>query len=189
MKKHFLLISALAALFVSCGDRNNDESISIDKNTKFTLDSNLIPQPSDGVLISVADFDKYLKNKYFLEQSDGRRIEQDGKLSDELFWKNIIGIGTDGYYFAADSAINYVLYVDSNPNIKYIRNGFAYIDGRAVVSYPRDVEMPNLKIVKANDAGFTAIRLIGVKGDGRPSYIYSSFKKVSESKFKKALEE
>lgn len=183
------MILALAALFVSCGDRNNDESISIDKNTKFTLDSNLIPQPSDGVLISVADFDKYLKNKYFLEQSDGRRIEQDGNLSGKLFWEDIIGIGSDGYYFAADSAFRYVLYVDSDPNIKYIRNGFAYIDGRAVVSYPRDVEMPDLKIVKANNKGFVAIRLVGVKSDGRPSYIYSSYRKVSESKFNKALEE
>lgn len=189
MKKHFLLISTLAALFVSCGDRNNDESISIDKNTKFTIDSNLIPKPSDGVLISVADFDKYLKNKYFLEQSDGRRIEQDGKLSDKLFWEDIIGIGSDGYYFADDSAFRYVLYIDYNPSIPYIKHGLAYIDGKAVVSYPRDVEMPDLKIVKANDAGFTAIRLIGVKGDGRPSYIYSSYRKVSESKFKKALEE
>lgn len=188
MKKHFLLITALAALVVSCGDRNSDEDISIDKNTKFTLDSNLIPQPSDGVLIPVADFDNYLKDKYFLEQTDGRRITGDGTLDNELFWENMIGIGTDGYYFADDSVFRYVLYIDHDPSIPYIKKGLAYFDGRAVVSYPGDIEMPILKIVKANDAGFTAIRLIGVKGDGRPSYIYSSFRKVSESKFKKVLE-
>ncbi|MBO4601738.1 MAG: hypothetical protein J5651_01075 [Salinivirgaceae bacterium] len=187
MKKQLFLISALLVLFSACS-KDDDETIAINKNAKFTFNNNQIPQPADGVLITDADFDKYLKNKYFLEQSDGRRIEQDGNLSDKLFWEGMIGIGTDGYYFAADSAFNYVLYVDSNPNIKYIRNSCAYIDGRAVVSYPRDVEMPDLKIVKVNDAGFTAIRLIGVKGDGRPSYIYSSYRKVSESKFNKALE-
>ncbi len=187
MKKHFLLITALTALVVSCGDRNSDEDISIDKNTKFTLDSNLIPQPSDGVLIPVADFDKYLKNKYFLEQTDGRRIGQDGKLSGDLFWEGMIGIGTDGYYFVADSAFRYVLYIDHDPSIPYIKEGLAYFNGRAVVSYPGYIEMPILKIVKANDAGFTAIRLIGVKGDGRPSYIYSSYQKVSKSDFEKRL--
>lgn len=186
MKKQLFLISALVVLFSACS-KDDDEIITINKNTKFTLDSNLIPQPSDGVLIPVADFDKYLKDKYFLEQTDGRRIGQDGKLSGDLFWEGMIGIGTDGYYFAADSAFRYVLYIDHNPSIPYIKDGLAYFDGRAVVSYPDDNEMPVLKIVKANDAGFTAIRLIGVKGDGRPSYIYSSYQKVSKSDFEKRL--
>ncbi len=189
MKKHFLLITALTALVVSCGDRNSDEDISIDKNTKFTLDSNLIPQPSDGVLISVADFDKYLKDKYFLEQTDGRRITGDGTLDDKLFWEGMIGIGTDGYYFAADSAFKYALYIDYDPSIPYVKYGLAYIDDKAVVASSPEDEMPNLKIVKANNKGFVAIRLVGVKSDGRPSYIYSSYRKVSESKFNKALEE
>ena len=188
MKKQLFLISALLVLFSACS-KDDDETIAIDKNSKFTIDSNGIPQPADGALITDADFGKYLKNNYFLEQRDGRRIEQDGKLSDKLFWEDIIGIGSDGYYFADDSAFRYVLYIDYNPSIPYIKHGLAYVDGKAVVASSPEDEMPDLKIVKANGAGFTAIRLIGVKGDGRPSYIYSSFRKVSESKFKKALEE
>lgn len=186
MKKQLFLISALVVLFSACS-KDDDEIITINKNAKFTFNSNLIPQPADGVLITDDDFDKYLKNSYFLEQADGRRITGDGTLDNELFWENMIGIGIDGYYFADDSAFRYVLYIDHNPSIPYIKDGLAYFDGRAVVSYPDDNEMPVLKIVKANDAGFTAIRLIGVKGDGRPSYIYSSYQKVSKSDFEKRL--
>ncbi len=188
MKKQLFLISALVVLFSACS-KDDDETIAINKNTKFTLDSNLIPQPSDGVLISVADFDKYLKDKYFLEQTDGRRITGDGTLDDKLFWEGMIGIGTDGYYFAADSAFKYALYIDYDPSIPYVKYGLAYIDDKAVVASSPEDEMPNLKIVKANNKGFVAIRLVGVKSDGRPSYIYSSYRKVSESKFNKALEE
>ena len=187
--KHLFLFSALMVLFVSCGDRDEDDDISISRNAKFTFNNNQIPQPADGVLITDADFDKYLKNSYFLEQRDGRRIEQDGKLSDKLFWEGMIGIGTDGYYFAADSAFKYALYIDHDPSIPYIKYGLAYIDGKAVVASSPEDEMPDLKIVEANNKGFVAIRLVGVKSDGRPSYIYSSYRKVSESKFNKALEE
>ena len=188
MKKHIFFISALMVLFVSCGDRDGDESISINQNAKFTFNNNQIPQPADGALITDADFDKYLRDSYFLEQRDGRRIKEDGTLDNKLFWEDIIGIGTDGYHFAADSAFNYALYVDYNPSIPYIKYGLAYIDGKAVVASSPEDEMPDLKIVEANNKGFVAIRLVGVKSDGRPSYIYSSFRKVSESKFNKALE-
>jgi len=187
MKKQLFLISALLVLFSACS-KDDDETIAINKNAKFTFNNNQIPQPADGVLITDADFDKYLKNSYFLEQRDGRRIEQDGKLSDKLFWEGMIGIGTDGYYFAADSAFKYALYIDHDPSIPYIKYGLAYIDGKAVVASSPEDEMPDLKIVEANNKGFVAIRLVGVKSDGRPSYIYSSYRKVSESKFNKALE-
>ena len=186
MKKQLFLISALVVLFSACS-KDDDETIAINKNAKFTIDSNGIPSPASGGLISSEDFDKYLKNNYFEEQSDGREIDQEGKLSKDLFWENMIGIGRNGYYFADDSAYNYVLYVDYDPSIPYIKHGLAYVDGKAVITSSCEDEMPYLKIVKANDAGFTAIRLIGVKGDGRPSYIYSSYQKVSKSDFEKRL--
>lgn len=186
--KHLFLFSALMVLFVSCGDRDEDDDISISRNAKFTFNNNQIPHPADGVLINDDDFDKCLKNSYFLEQRDGRRINADGTLDDKLFWEDIIGIGTDGYYFAADSAFKYVLYIDSDPSIPYIKHGLAYVGGKDVIASSCEDEMPYLKIVKANNNGFVAIRLVGVKSDVRPSYIYSSYRKVSESKFNKALE-
>ena len=206
MKKHLFLIPAFAVLFAACGNDNNDDPIEEGKNNEeptelipigvtnpienntFTLDAKLIPMPSDGKLISDADFDQYLKNNYFAEYPNGRCIEQNGTLSTEDFWSKICGIGTDGYFFAEDSAFQYTLYVDYDPSIPFIKNGLTYSNSKAVVSYPRET-LPELKIVKADSKGFTAIRLIGVKGDGTPSYLYSSFLKVSESDFKKLLEE
>ncbi|MBR5644477.1 MAG: hypothetical protein IKW77_09845 [Salinivirgaceae bacterium] len=186
MKKQLFLISALVVLFSACS-KDDDETITINKNAEFTIDINGIPSPAQGGLISSEDFDKYLKNNYFAEQTDGRRIEQNGSLSKENFWEGMIGIGPDGYYFADDSAYNYVLYVDYDPSISYIKSGQVYSNGRAVVlSYDGD-NMPDLKILNANAAGFTAIRLIGVKSDGTPSYIYSSYRKVTESDFNKLL--
>lgn len=186
MKKQLILISALAVLFSACS-KDDDETIAISKDAKFTIDSNGIPSPANGGLISSEGFDKYLKNNYFAEQTDGCMIEQNGTLSKENFWKDIIGIGPDGYFFADDSAFNYVLYVDHAPSIPYIRSGQVYSNGRAVVLSSADDKMPDLKILEANTVGFTAIRLIGVKGDGTPSYIYSSYRKVSESDFNKLL--
>ena len=80
MKKQLILISALAVLFSACS-KDDDETIAISKDAKFTIDSNGIPSPANGGLISSEDFDKYLKNNYFAEQTDGCRIEQNGTLS------------------------------------------------------------------------------------------------------------
>lgn len=186
MKKQLFLISALVVLFSACS-KDDDETIAINKNAKFTIDSNGIPSSASGGLISSEDFDKYLKNNYFEEQSDGREIDQEGKLSKDLFWENMIGIGRNGYYFADDSAYNYVLYVDYDPSISYIKSGLVYSSGRAVVLSYKSDKLPDLKILSANAAGFTAIRLIGVKSDDTPTYIYSSYRKVTESDFNKLL--